>query len=483
MARSNSSNKKKGAAASPKASPKSLAKKASPPASKVSSTSAAASSSSCFNICCWVVLPLLLAAVGAGIVVLRNPGRPDVPLKTWEYHHIDNAFPPEVMDRLVQVIEETGVFPAAVADQTSKVPHIGEAVPYDPVEGCPPPFFVPVANNTLCALPQRLDIARHHLLTGGRDGYKERYEMAASRMIPFLTYHFDKFDTPDMRLLFQSDRYLSKARDVCRDAPVMDEFQLNLILMLPGQELPMHFDAPYFWGASRFQLPQWLLVVMDQSGLFADRAIKQIQGVAWLHRDGSPNNTRTHGEFAFYPQGLAGPAVEAPSAPGYALILDGTKVAHGVQRFVRDATPPLFNKDADNKLVYVGDHKWEMRSDGKTLANYTTDDFRISLAWRARCFKTEEEKQRWANQGDEDFLKLEDVLATLEQDLRKKGVLKPDQPRPEPLEFALMLLDNYARYPIDNMHRTLIPYNYCALPKVLPKWAQSPAESLLNLVC
>jgi hypothetical protein len=43
----------------------------------------------------------------------------------------------------------------------------------------------------------------------------------------------------------------------------------------------MHLDAPYFWGASRVSVPQWLLVSMVFSGLFQDKFVDQVQ-VLWL---------------------------------------------------------------------------------------------------------------------------------------------------------------------------------------------------------
>jgi hypothetical protein len=49
-----------------------------------------------------------------------------------------------------------------------------------------------------------------------------------------------------------------------------------LLLILPGQELPMHLNVPYFWGADRSTLPQWLLVAMKNSHLFEDIFIPQV---------------------------------------------------------------------------------------------------------------------------------------------------------------------------------------------------------------
>jgi hypothetical protein len=46
---------------------------------------------------------------------------------------------------------------------------------------------------------------------------------------------------------------------------------------VPGQTVAMHLDAPYFWGASRVSVPQWLLVSMVFSGLFQDKFVDQVQ--------------------------------------------------------------------------------------------------------------------------------------------------------------------------------------------------------------
>ena len=55
-------------------------------------------------------------------------------------------------------------------------------------------------------------------------------------------------------------------------------------MQLPWQTVAAHVDGAYFWGATRFQLPQWLLAAMVFSGRFADRFVNQVQVVAYLHR-------------------------------------------------------------------------------------------------------------------------------------------------------------------------------------------------------
>lgn len=157
--------------------------------------------------------------------------------------------------------------------------------------------------------------------------------------------------------------------------------------MLPGQELPMHLNVPYFWGADRNQLPHWLLVLMKSSKLFEDIFIPQVQGVSWLDTEaGRPaagtldevestqhDENFTHGfvqwdgeggDFYLYPyvdpeadekqsekEGKVAKDAETREQNKYvilkrkynsAIILDGAQVIHGVDRYRPHDLPPLF---------------------------------------------------------------------------------------------------------------------------------------------
>ncbi len=48
---------------------------------------------------------------------------------------------------------------------------------------------------------------------------------------------------------------------------------------VPGQTVAHHVDGVYFWGATRFQFPQWLLAAMKFSGFWEDRFVNQVQTV------------------------------------------------------------------------------------------------------------------------------------------------------------------------------------------------------------
>lgn len=84
---------------------------------------------------------------------------------------------------------------------------------------------------------------------------------------------------------------------------------------------------------------------------------------------------------------------------------------------------------------------------------------------------------------DDRKIELEDVLSTLEADLRDRGHLAAGSPRPAPLQFAMMLLDVYGSYPVDNRHSSVIPYNYCVLPRIAPAWARGALDALVTPFC
>jgi hypothetical protein len=123
----------------------------------------------------------------------------------------------------------------------------------------------------------------------------EYYEHMVSRILPFRrrllqtpSVSNGKID-PFLNLKkleeFNSPSFTNKVKEICAEndllakkgGSIVDElFQLDLLLILPGQELPMHLNVPYFWGADRSTLPQWLLVAMKNSHLFEDIFIPQV---------------------------------------------------------------------------------------------------------------------------------------------------------------------------------------------------------------
>ena len=56
--------------------------------------------------------------------------------------------------------------------------------------------------------------------------------------------------------------------------------------------------------------------------------------------------------------------------------------------------------------------------------------------------------------------------------------------RPPLLDFALLLLDTYMRYPVDNLDNAWFPLNYCMLPMAVDnKSIHAGLEALLHSLC
>lgn len=194
--------------------------------------------------------------------------------------------------------------------------------------------------------------------------------------------------------------------------------------------------------------------------------VGQVQTVAYLHNW----TDEREGKFVFYTDN--GDAKSMEPLPRSANVVDGSKVVHAATVYKRSAKMPQLKTVDQNTLDYLGNDRWMLRSSGQDRKELTTDDLRISVVYRARCFRDREEAEAFKNQSE--FLTLESVLATLRRDLERRGVAAPSNA----FDLGLTLLRTYVRYPLAPARVAAIPYNYCALPRLFPSVAP-----LLSLIC
>ncbi|KAJ9446100.1 hypothetical protein DIPPA_27848 [Diplonema papillatum] len=389
----------------------------------------------------------------------------------------------ETANELVDTLKTIRTIPSNVQDvKFYKARHydIGEAVPMPPSGVCKHPLMVPNLDKTKCALAGRVDIAKHYLATGGSFGKKEKFANLVSRLSSFGIYQFDLDEYPIMRKVFHFPAFTNAAKLVCpADKQVLDPAQLNFIVQVPGQTVATHIDAVYFWGATRFDFPQWLLTAMKFSGLFEDRFVDQVQVVGYIHPWTDVENRG--GEFVYWRDNAKQePDTVAPTRLAGTAV-DGSKIAHAATEYRSGVSPPVLDKSKENYLLYNGSDTWQLYSGDEILRTYTTDDLRISIVYRAKCFESEEAKTLFHNYPEDQRLTLDQLLRQLYDDLVAKNVLGAspsfnDIPR---LDLALAILNHYITYPLPA--HTLVPYNVCMLPKVYPQ-ANSlflPSEVLL----
>jgi len=286
---------------------------------------------------------------------------------------------------------------------------------------------------------------------------------------------------PEVETLFETPRYKQAATEACNGRAVFDPMQLGVIIQVPGQEVPLHYDVPWFYRATRFSLPQWLLIAMDRSGLWEDLRVPQIQGVAYLHQWGD-NETAAQagGAFFYYPDGPRFEPKVFDPVFNSAIVVDGSIVIHGTTTYTRvpggGRDFPTLDKDTKYELRHLEGDQWQVwavadaskgETDDALIHSYTTNDLRISLVWRQRCFKTVADREAWHAQTAENDLKPEEVIDRFRVDLDARGVLPIDQ-EIDMLDLAMLLMDEYVSYPF-NADRTLFTrFNYCMIPKAAP---------------
>lgn len=394
-----------------------------------------------------------------------------------------NFFSKSDINELLKLTRQLRTIPASTRDVDFTKPireHIGEATPIIK-EGstfkCSDPFLIPNRNKTECIFPGRIDIGKHFIRSGGSQGRKEKYETSVSRLQSFLYYIFNytEYDVP--KRLLNSEEFVSLAKSVCPSQDnVLDPFQFNIVAQLPGQTIASHIDGVYFWGANRFNFPQWLLAAMAFSGLFKEKFVHQVQVVGYFHNWTDLNNTR-QGNFIYWNEPLTGPskgkAQIVPPHSGSANAIDGTKTIHSAEVYMPDRIPPRISITSQNEIRYLGSEKWGLFSDGQLMETYPENEIRFSVVYRARCFKNDEEKQKYhkihEKMDGEDMMTLEYIMEIFKTDLfENKKVLSSRElfDKLSAYDKGVLIMDTYIQYPYSET--AWIPFNYCALSKKFP---------------
>eukprot|EP00040_Diaphanoeca_grandis_P025327 m.140115 g.140115 ORF g.140115 m.140115 type:complete len:470 (-) comp30103_c0_seq1:346-1755(-) len=430
-------------------------------------------------------------------------------------HYQEGLIPVAAAKELLSLVKTMKTYPTNVADvkfYPTLREHVGEAVP--PVnDRCDMhPFLVHSADKTKCVLPGRIDVGKHFVMSGGVDGLKEDLDVMVSRTLSFGRYMFNLDDYPVVKTLFDDATFQKLAKDTCPPHKQhIDPFQFNFIIQIPGQTVPMHIDGAYFWGATRHQFPQWLLACMVTSGLFSDRFVDQVQVVGYLHEWEPSSKTAGGdvGEFVVW-NGVSNEPVKVSPVPRSGSAVDGSKVVHAAKVYQLNVDLPFIDKSNSTILEYQGaspsdpnsvnddevgaggagdDEVWTLTSNGHHVRNYTTDDLRISVVYRAMCFESQEQiisfrqntsDRRTLGGAPEQMLELEDILTVLSTELvtRKRFKSVEEALTVPRIKLVEVLLDEFIKYPLPPVSATWLPVNYCAL-----KALGGPLAKVASLVC
>lgn len=376
----------------------------------------------------------------------------------------ENFLDEKTVDDLLKWTRSMGAIPSVTRDGESyKIyrEHIGEAVPINNVtKKCDKAFLVPSANRDLCIFPGRVDVGKHFILAGGLEGLKESYNTIVSRVQPFIKYIFNYSAHPVPKRLFESNEFTQLAKAVCppHKQGILDYFQFNLIIQVPGQTVASHIDAPVFYHANRFHFPQWLLASMVFSGLFQDDFVDQVQVVTYFHKW----KTTEGGEFYFWDD-LSPLGKKSFPASRSANSVDGSKTVHAAAIYQPKMTPPVMDQNARNTLEYnKATNRWELKSDDVVQREYNESQIRFGAVYRARCFADNDDLAKFQKDQENQWT-LDYVLDIFKKDLRARGIYNEGM---DPYDLGLLIMKTYVTYPLSPT--AVIPYNYCALDRLYP---------------
>jgi hypothetical protein len=285
-------------------------------------------------------------------------------------------------------------------------------------------------------LPARYDAVRNFLRTGGRFARSEPMPVLAARTNYFReTYVYgDEVRIAGIEPFLRHEGFIEATRAL-HGRPVIVPAIVYANILVPGQELAVHTDVPEFRGITRKTNPQWLIVAMHHSGLFADWRMPIATGVAWFHDCAG-------GDFVCWPDGPDAAAHACPVRFNTAMLLDTDSVFHGVDR-VDERAHPLAELRPGMRLVATGGGRWQVRDGDRLVAEYPWDDLRFSISWKAYCFADDAERRAWFEHRDD--LHSPQVVDRLLADLRARGAITDG--RPSDPELADLIIDTYVRYP------------------------------------
>lgn len=334
---------------------------------------------------------------------------------TDKWRHMDPFLDVSTAQSIQAIAESVGCFGTYAAEATSE--GLGESLPqrFDAALN----YIAHGLDGTANSEPPATAMSRTNYF---RETYAYGEERRVAEVEPFMTH-------PQM---LEAAKKLSACEEV---VPAI----VYANLLVPGQELAIHTDVPEFRGVNRKNVPQWLLVCMLHSGLFDAWRIPILTCVSWF-------GAAAGGAFTFYPYGPKRERVAIAAQHNSAIIIDTDRYFHGVERVghsSRVAARDMPDINGQSQLVFIGEDRWQLRTNGETQRNYTWSDIRYSISWKGYCFEDAYAKECWLS--GEDILSLEQILNTLEVELRARGVLTGD--RPDPDAFALMLVQTFIVFP------------------------------------
>ena len=289
----------------------------------------------------------------------------------------------------------------------------------------------PQADGVGRGLVRRHDAAMNHLSANLRAGISEPLDVFAARSNLFrgVLAEGDAVHLPAAAPLWRNPAFIDGAHAVS-GRPVVEPSMLYVNVLVPGQELPTHTDTPAFVGLDQTCCPEWLLVVMGHSGLFAEWRVPMVGAVAFFG-DCSPG-----GDLVVFDDGRDAEPVLVPARDNTAVVFDSEEAFHGVNRVGgSDAPPPP--SEVGMWIERAEGDVWRVGGSMAEVARYPRSALRMSVQWKAKC--------RHAAGDAPEPLTRADAEARLVADLRARDVV--GEALPDETQLALRMIETYVRFP------------------------------------
>jgi hypothetical protein len=266
---------------------------------------------------------------------------------------------------------------------------------------------------------------------------------------------------PRVTPLFRSPALLDAAARLHEGRPFIVPMAAFLNIGMPGANSQLHADNAEFRGVQTFMeakenpFPDWLLTVMQRSGLFADYEVHYATAVFFPQH---PQGGVSAGDLLLFADGPDDLATRHRAFHNTAVMSNNVKVFHvaahePVTERARTHAPKRSN--AATITWHEDRQSWVLVEEGRDLASYDTEDLRLSVQMLVGCFRDRAEYELYRAGGESLDMSVDEVFRVLEEDLARRGLYDLRQPLPrsptaeDPELYTLqdLCLDTYARPP------------------------------------
>lgn len=233
---------------------------------------------------------------------------------------------------------------------------------------------------------------------------------------------------------FCNPNFIAAAKESFK-AEVIRPLTMMTNLNVPAEGSPVHLDLPFFRGTHQRQVPSWILAPMGYSGLFQEWAIPVASAITWFYE--GPG-----GDFEYWPRGLSKDSMKvSPPYSNTSVVADNEYMYHRVGEMGPEDSY-LADGISSEALLHRKSSGWEIRLGDELLRSYEYDEIRLSILWKAFCFKDQAAEDAFL---DPAF----DLTPSLVADIFCADLKKRNLPYAEPHDLAAdekwvrMILDTY----------------------------------------